>query len=45
MRYRTPLNGIIGMTDILEKQELTGEARNVLGLAAPFRRSVVEYNQ
>ncbi len=33
---RTPLNGIIGMTDILEKQELTNEARNVLGL---LRRS------
>lgn len=33
---RTPLNGIIGMTDILEKQDLTGEARNVLGL---LRRS------
>ena len=33
---RTPLNGIIGMTDILEKQELTDEARNVLGL---LRRS------
>jgi signal transduction histidine kinase/CheY-like chemotaxis protein len=33
---RTPLNGIIGMSDILEKQELTSEARNVLGL---LRRS------
>jgi signal transduction histidine kinase/CheY-like chemotaxis protein len=33
---RTPLNGIIGMTDILEKQSLTGEARDVLGL---LRRS------
>jgi len=33
---RTPLNGIIGMTDILEKQELTDEAKNVLGL---LRRS------
>ncbi|MDI9553821.1 MAG: response regulator [Bacteroidota bacterium] len=33
---RTPLNGIIGLTDILEKQELTNEARNVLGL---LRRS------
>lgn len=33
---RTPLNGIIGMTDILEKQELTDEALNVLGL---LRRS------
>ena len=33
---RTPLNGIIGMTDILEKQKLPGEARDVLGL---LRRS------
>ena len=33
---RTPLNGIIGMTDILEKQNLTAEARDVLGL---LRRS------
>ena len=33
---RTPLNGIIGLTDILEKQDLTDEARNVLGL---LRRS------
>ncbi|MFZ0282658.1 MAG: histidine kinase dimerization/phospho-acceptor domain-containing protein, partial [Bacteroidales bacterium] len=33
---RTPLNGIIGMTDILEKQELPGEARDMLGL---LRRS------
>lgn len=33
---RTPLNGIIGMADILEKQNLTGEARDVLGL---LRRS------
>lgn len=33
---RTPLNGIIGMTDILEKQNLPGEAKNVLGL---LRRS------
>ena len=33
---RTPLNGIIGMTDILEKQSLTNEAREVLGL---LRRS------
>ena len=33
---RTPLNGIIGMTDILEKQKLTGEAGNVVGL---LRRS------
>jgi len=29
---RTPLNGIIGMTDILQKQDLTGEAGNVVGL-------------
>ncbi len=35
---RTPLNGIIGMTDILEKQELPGEARDMLGL---LRRSTV----
>jgi len=33
---RTPLNGIIGMTDILEEQKLTGEARSVLSL---LRRS------
>jgi signal transduction histidine kinase/CheY-like chemotaxis protein len=33
---RTPLNGIIGMTDILEKQNLTGESRDALGL---LRRS------
>lgn len=33
---RTPLNGIIGMTDILEKHNLSGEARDVLGL---LRRS------
>jgi len=33
---RTPLNGIIGMTDILEKQNLTGEARDILEL---LRRS------
>jgi signal transduction histidine kinase/CheY-like chemotaxis protein len=33
---RTPLNGIIGMTDILEKQKLPGEARDVLSL---LRRS------
>jgi signal transduction histidine kinase/CheY-like chemotaxis protein len=33
---RTPLNGIIGMTDILEKQKLPGESRDVLGL---LRRS------
>jgi signal transduction histidine kinase/CheY-like chemotaxis protein len=33
---RTPLNGIIGMTDILEKQNLKGEAKDVLGL---LRRS------
>jgi signal transduction histidine kinase/CheY-like chemotaxis protein len=33
---RTPLNGIIGMTDILEKQKLPDEARDVLGL---LRRS------
>jgi signal transduction histidine kinase/CheY-like chemotaxis protein len=33
---RTPLNGIIGMTDILEKQKLTDEAKDVLGL---LRRS------
>lgn len=35
---RTPLNGIIGMTDILQKQ-LTGEAGNVVGL---LRRSTDE---
>ena len=29
---RTPLNGIIGMTDILQKQDLPGEAGNVVGL-------------
>jgi signal transduction histidine kinase/DNA-binding response OmpR family regulator len=33
---RTPLNGIIGMTDILERQKLTDEARDVLNL---LRRS------
>lgn len=33
---RTPLNGIIGMADILEKQNLTGEAKDVLSL---LRRS------
>ena len=33
---RTPLNGIIGMTDILERERLTGEAREVLCL---LRRS------
>jgi len=33
---RTPLNGIIGMTDILEKQNLPGEAGNALEL---LRRS------
>jgi len=33
---RTPLNGIIGMIDILEKQKLPDEARDVLGL---LRRS------
>ena len=36
---RTPLNGIIGMTDILQKQNLTGEAGNVIGL---LRRSTDE---
>lgn len=33
---RTPLNGIIGMADILEKQDLPDESRSVLGL---LRRS------
>jgi signal transduction histidine kinase/CheY-like chemotaxis protein len=33
---RTPLNGIIGMTDILEKQNLTNESKDILGL---LRRS------
>ena len=33
---RTPLNGIIGMTDILEKQKLPMESKSVLGL---LRRS------
>ena len=33
---RTPLNGIIGMTDILEKQKLPGESRDILGI---LRRS------
>jgi signal transduction histidine kinase/CheY-like chemotaxis protein/uncharacterized protein YxeA len=33
---RTPLNGIIGMTDILEKQYLSSESKNVVGL---LRRS------
>jgi len=33
---RTPLNGIMGMTDILEKQNLSEEAGNALGL---LRRS------
>jgi signal transduction histidine kinase len=33
---RTPLNGIIGMTDILEKQRLPAEAMDILGL---LRRS------
>jgi len=36
---RTPLNGIIGMTDILQKQDLTGEAGNIVGL---LRRSTDE---
>ena len=29
---RTPLNGIIGMTDILSKYDLSGEIRNIIGL-------------
>lgn len=29
---RTPLNGIIGMTDILEKQDLPAESKSVVGL-------------
>ncbi len=29
---RTPLNGIIGMTDILNKQEMTGEVREIVSL-------------
>jgi signal transduction histidine kinase/CheY-like chemotaxis protein len=33
---RTPLNGIIGMTDILEKKKLQPEARDIVGL---LRRS------
>jgi signal transduction histidine kinase/CheY-like chemotaxis protein len=33
---RTPLNGIIGMTDILNKQEMTGEVRDIISL---LRRS------
>ena len=33
---RTPLNGIIGMADILEKQKLPAESREILGL---LRRS------
>ena len=36
---RTPLNGIIGMTDILQKQNLSGEAGNAVGL---LRRSTDE---
>jgi signal transduction histidine kinase/CheY-like chemotaxis protein len=33
---RTPLNGIIGMTDILNEQEMTGEVREIISL---LRRS------
>ena len=29
---RTPLNGIIGMTDVLKKQSLSSEARDIVGL-------------
>ncbi len=29
---RTPLNGIIGMTDLLEKQSLSSEAKSIVGL-------------
>ena len=29
---RTPLNGIIGMTDILNKQEMTGEVKEIVSL-------------
>ena len=41
---RTPLNGIIGMTDVLNKHYLSAEVKDIVGLFAPVNRSSPEHN-